>query len=191
MDPIIIIIVYWRERERVLVGKEQREREREKPKQAQHCQCRARCRGEFWEPWYHDLSQNQESDAQLTEPLRHPLSLLLINKLDIHTETRASLWRFPDFAPYSKRPSRNLTHQFRWQGTDRPQRNLRTWLTGATAQIPLVAVWARIGWVLNWADSHPPQRACRNLALQKGDSSTPLKKKGKGGVPGWLSWLSG
>jgi len=37
-----------------------------------HAQCRARCGGSIPEPWDHNLGQNQESDAQRTEPPRHP-----------------------------------------------------------------------------------------------------------------------
>ena len=49
-----------------------RERERENPKQAPWCRCRALCRARSDEPWDRDLSQNQESDSQLTETPRHP-----------------------------------------------------------------------------------------------------------------------
>ena len=48
------------------------EREAESPKQAPHCQCRAQHGARSQKPWNRDLSQNQESDAQVTEPPRHP-----------------------------------------------------------------------------------------------------------------------
>ena len=46
--------------------------ERENLKQALYCQRRAPCGAWTHEPWDHDLSRNQESDAQLTEPPRRP-----------------------------------------------------------------------------------------------------------------------
>ena len=57
----------------VRAGEEQRERERENPKQAQLCQRRARHGARSHKLWDHDLSWNQESDPQLTEPPRCPL----------------------------------------------------------------------------------------------------------------------
>ena len=51
---------------------EEGEGERENPKQALHCQPRARCGAQSYEPQDHDLSQNQESDAQPTEASRCP-----------------------------------------------------------------------------------------------------------------------
>ena len=48
-----------------------RERKRENLKQAL-CSAQSPMRGSIPQPWDHDLSQNQESDAQLTEPPRHP-----------------------------------------------------------------------------------------------------------------------
>ena len=54
-------------------GKERgREIGRENPKQALHCQHRAQHRARTHDPWDHDLSQNQEFGAYLTEPLRGP-----------------------------------------------------------------------------------------------------------------------
>ena len=59
----------------------QRETEREggNPKQAPRCQHRARPEAQSHEPWGRDLSRNQESGAQLTEPPRRPLVLLLMH----------------------------------------------------------------------------------------------------------------
>ena len=45
--------------------------ERENPKQAPHCECRVRHGAWTHKLWDHDLSKNQESEAQPTEPLRH------------------------------------------------------------------------------------------------------------------------
>ena len=42
--------------------------ERENPKQALHCLHGAWCEAQTWELWDHDLSQNQELDAQPAEP---------------------------------------------------------------------------------------------------------------------------
>ena len=51
-----------------------RERERENSKQVPHCQCRAPCGARTHKPRDHDLSQNQELDAQSPEPPRCPAS---------------------------------------------------------------------------------------------------------------------
>ena len=45
---------------------------REKTKQAPHCQSRAQPGAWTLKPWDHDLSWNQESDPQQTEPPRCP-----------------------------------------------------------------------------------------------------------------------
>ena len=45
----------------------ERGRERENPKQARHCQCRAQHGAQPQEPRDHDLSRDQEWDAQPTE----------------------------------------------------------------------------------------------------------------------------
>ena len=52
------------------------EREGENLKQALRCQHRAWHRTQSHKPWDHDLSRNQESDAQLTEPPRCPCRVL-------------------------------------------------------------------------------------------------------------------
>ena len=49
-------------------------RDRENPKQALCCQHKAQCGAQSHELWDHDLSWNQKSDTQPTEPARHPLS---------------------------------------------------------------------------------------------------------------------
>ena len=49
-----------------------RRRERENPKQARHS-VQSPTWGSILQPWDHDLSWNQESDAQLTEPPRCPM----------------------------------------------------------------------------------------------------------------------
>ena len=63
----------------------QRERERENPRQSQGCQHRAQCEARAHKLWDCDLSQNQELDAQPTEPPRHPrvwiLTVSLIHSL--------------------------------------------------------------------------------------------------------------
>ena len=56
----------------------QRERERENPKQAPWCQYRAWRRAWTHKPRDHDLSWDQDLDAQLTEPPRHPLFYFLM-----------------------------------------------------------------------------------------------------------------
>ena len=56
-------LLILRERETAWAGEVQREKERENPKQAPRYQCRARCGAQTHEPWDHDLSWNQESDA--------------------------------------------------------------------------------------------------------------------------------
>ena len=47
------------------------EEERQNLKQAPHS-ARSPTRGSISRPWNHDLSRNQELDAQLIEPPRHP-----------------------------------------------------------------------------------------------------------------------
>ena len=73
-----LIYLFLRETETARVGEGQRERERERenPKQAPICQHRARGGARTHEPWDHDLSWNQESDAQPTEPPRRPFFFL-------------------------------------------------------------------------------------------------------------------
>ena len=61
-----------REREREQAGEGQKEKERKYPKQAPCCQHRTRCGAWTQEPWDHDLSWNQVSDAKLTEQPRCP-----------------------------------------------------------------------------------------------------------------------
>ena len=58
-----------------------RERETRNPKQAPCCQHRAQCGSWPHKPWDHDLSLNQELDAELTEPLRHPR--VIIFKMEV------------------------------------------------------------------------------------------------------------
>ena len=53
--------------------------EREHSKQSYHCQCRAWYRARSHEPWDHDLSRNQELDAQPTKPHRHAYYVFLKN----------------------------------------------------------------------------------------------------------------
>ena len=52
-----------------------RDRERQNPKQALHCEHRAQHGVKTHEQGDHDLSRNQETDAQPTEPCRHPIFL--------------------------------------------------------------------------------------------------------------------
>lgn len=47
------------------------------------------------ETWDHDLSQNQESDAQLTEPLRCPLGIFLYLKIIKDTSKFLFMWTIP------------------------------------------------------------------------------------------------
>ena len=65
-------------RESISRGEEQRERGRECPKQAPHCQCRVRCEAQSQELWDRDLSRNQESDTQPTEPPRCPCYFVIL-----------------------------------------------------------------------------------------------------------------
>lgn len=37
------------------------------------------CGAQSHDPWYHDLSQHQDSDAQSTEPHRHPKTIFIPN----------------------------------------------------------------------------------------------------------------
>ena len=62
------ILFILRKREHMRGAK--REEERQNPKKALHCGHRARCRAQTHKPWDYDLSQDQEFDAQLTEPPR-------------------------------------------------------------------------------------------------------------------------
>lgn len=55
-------------------GEMQRERERENPKQIPHSVWSLTW-GLVSRPWDHDLSRNQESDTQLTEPPGHPCAM--------------------------------------------------------------------------------------------------------------------
>ena len=64
----LIFIDFEREREHTYMSRGGTERE--KPKQVLHYQHSAQCRAWSHKPWDHDLNWNQESDAQLTEPLR-------------------------------------------------------------------------------------------------------------------------
>ena len=53
-------------------GGAEREGEIEDPKQAPHCQCGISSRARIHEPGDHNLSQNLELDASLTEPPTFP-----------------------------------------------------------------------------------------------------------------------
>ena len=63
----------------------QRER-RENVKQALHSAQRSR-QGSIPRRWDHDLSQNQESDAQLTEPPGHPKYFIFYTMPDMQVNT--------------------------------------------------------------------------------------------------------
>lgn len=51
---------------------------RETPKQALHSQCGEGLGAQAHEVQDHNLSGNQEPDAQITEPPRHPNSILIL-----------------------------------------------------------------------------------------------------------------
>ena len=76
---IVLLYVYLFIFERQSESREgaERARERENPKQAVCWQDRAHCGAQSHKPWDHDLSQNQEWDAQPTEPPRCTCYLLL------------------------------------------------------------------------------------------------------------------
>ena len=61
-----------RERERVSASGGGRGAESTNPKQVPNCQHRALHGARTHEPWDHDLSRNQDSDASPTEPPRRP-----------------------------------------------------------------------------------------------------------------------
>ena len=63
-----------RDRERHSMSRGGTEREGENTKQALCYQCRAWCRAWTHEPWDQELSWNQESDGQSTEPPRWPVT---------------------------------------------------------------------------------------------------------------------
>ena len=65
--------------------------ERENPQQAPQCQQRAPCGTRSYEPWGHDLSRNQESDAWPAEPPRHPL-LIYFEALKLDAFVFTSFW---------------------------------------------------------------------------------------------------
>ena len=56
-----------------------RMKDRENPKQAPHL-AQSPMQGPIPRPWDHNLSQNQESDAQLTEPSRRPRDIFYFNE---------------------------------------------------------------------------------------------------------------
>ena len=63
----------WKkEQKRELQEGAEGEGERQNPKQNLHCQPGAQCRSPTQEPWDHELSWNQESDALPAEPPRCP-----------------------------------------------------------------------------------------------------------------------
>ena len=64
-------LIFERERERERERAGERGRDRENPKQTP-CSAQSLMWGSILQPWDHDLNQNQESDAQLTEPPRRP-----------------------------------------------------------------------------------------------------------------------
>ena len=66
------------------VGEGQRARERENPKQAPCYQRRAWHRAQSQELWDHGLSQNQESDAQPSEPCTCPNVILFLKSKGNH-----------------------------------------------------------------------------------------------------------
>ena len=69
------VCIYW-EGERECVQEEGREIGRERiPAGSMESMCTP-CGAQTHKPWDHDPSQNQESDAQPTEPLRCPLIFL-------------------------------------------------------------------------------------------------------------------
>ena len=67
-------------KERERAGEGQRKRETKNPKQAPCCQHWARCGAQSHKPQDHDLSQNQESEAQPTERPRCPNIFPLLKK---------------------------------------------------------------------------------------------------------------
>ena len=62
---LMFIYLFWETEQ----GRAERE-ERENFRQALHCQHRSLYRAQNHEPWNHDLSQNQESNAQPNKPPR-------------------------------------------------------------------------------------------------------------------------
>ena len=67
-----------RDRQRERASRRGAERENPKQLQALSCQHRAQCGAQTHELQDHDLSRNQESDAQRTEPPRCPCSSVVI-----------------------------------------------------------------------------------------------------------------
>ena len=87
------VYLFW-EREGGL-GKRQREREKENPKQALHCQHGAQCQAQTDQAWDHELSRNQQSDVQPTEPPRHPIIKdFLTAKSNAHFEVHSFIHSF-------------------------------------------------------------------------------------------------
>ena len=71
--------------------------ERENPNQAPHCQHRAQCRAQTCKLPDGDLSQNQELDAQPTEPPRDPDLHFCLNTtvLEQHCQEKKNASKFP------------------------------------------------------------------------------------------------
>ena len=76
---LFLFICWFRGREREYAGEGQRERGRENLKQDPHCQCAVWCEAWSHEPWDPDLSRNQESDIQPTEPPGSPSKCLCLH----------------------------------------------------------------------------------------------------------------
>ena len=72
LKTFLKILISERERERESASGGGAERERVNPKQAPNS-AQSPTWGSIPCPWDHELSRNQESDAELTEPPRHPI----------------------------------------------------------------------------------------------------------------------
>ena len=74
----VFSLLFFYFRESVSGVGEQRESNRENPKLAPHLTWNP-MQGSIPQPWDHDLSRNQESDAQTTESPRHPAPVLVLS----------------------------------------------------------------------------------------------------------------
>ena len=70
--------LFWETEQQESRGRGEREGERESRAGSMPISTSAPTRGSILWPWDHDLSRSQESDAQLTEPPRHPCSLIIM-----------------------------------------------------------------------------------------------------------------
>ena len=112
-----IYLLSLKESESSRVHTRAEEGQRENPKQSPHCQCRTWCGAQTRELWDHDLSRNQESDAQPTEPPRHPSTpafLKIIKQLKPVRELPVVFLRFSDREENYWKHLVNSTPVFGW-----------------------------------------------------------------------------